>query len=231
MRNREQIRVASKRLCISNDIDSQYSLLKLFYPLLKNGLVEFTGNDQYQVSPPLMILYPKQRIVVGINLSSEQKLQMSNIDFQQDVWEVIRFNAGTLNIIGLSSKLNCAYQKFDASILAQFTRIKDGVNSFEVNHLIGCSMQFYDTLKHKWHSKSKEISICWTSNESLIFYLKLKDKYLKVPHNSINPDGRLLAESFQACVEREDIFSYNRTCKGAEDYMQVVEEMLDNKVF
>ena len=27
------------------------------------------------------------------------------------------------------------------------------------------------------------------------------------------------------------IFSYNRTCKGAEDYMQVVEEMLDNKVF
>ena len=35
----------------------------------------------------------------------------------------------------------------------------------------------------------------------------------------------------EAPSQGKDIFSYNRTCKGAEDYIQVVEEMLDNKVF
>ena len=35
----------------------------------------------------------------------------------------------------------------------------------------------------------------------------------------------------EAPSQGKDIFSYNRNCKGAEDYMQVVQEMMDIKVF
>ena len=209
IRNREQIRVATKRLCVSSHIESTHFLLRLFYPILKNGLVEFVGNDLYQVSSPLVLFFSKQKIAVGVNLSDEQKQIFSELSYQEDNWGIIRFSAKEQEVFQLSKQLNCEYQRFESDILSQFPKIKDVVSLFEDSHLTENNIQYYDTLKHKWQNTSKSIGICRTSSESLIFYLKMNGRYKRIPNNSINPDGRLLAESFQACEEREYIFTYN----------------------
>lgn len=209
IRNREQIRIATKRLCVSNHIESKHSLLRFFYPMLKNGLVEFVGNDLYQVSPPLMLFFPKQKIAVGVNLSDEQKQIFSELSCQEDNWGIIRFSAKEQEVLQFSKQLNCEYQRFESDILSQFPKIKDVVSLFEDSHLTENNIQYYDTLIHKWQKTSKGTGLCRTSSESMIFYLKLNGKYKRIPNNSINPDGRLLAESFQACIERDHIFTYN----------------------
>lgn len=41
-------------------------------------------------------------------------------------------------------------------------------------------------------------------------YLKINGKYHQIPSNTQNPEGRLLAESYQNSIERENLFTYNK---------------------
>lgn len=210
IRNREQIRIACKKICATNRIDEQYAVLKLLYPLLNKGFVEFVGNDRYQVSPPLLLSYPKSNTVVGVNLTANQKTQLKDIKFQEDIWGTVRFSSNNIDTKELSGLLDCKHQTPDAKSLSQFPKIKSIITSFDVCTLRKTSMMFYDVYSHKWvNNNNKEIGICKIGGDSLIHYLKINDKYVKIPSNIYNPDGRLLAECFQACSEREDIFFYN----------------------
>jgi len=209
-----QIRITCNNLCLSNEIENKYSLLKLLYPLLKMGFVEYVGNGKYQISPSVIISYPKKIISVGVNLTDSQKEKLKDISYKEDVFGNIRFSLKDKNIKSLCKELRCKHQVYEnANQLVHFPKIKDVVTNFEEKNILFENVQFFDASSHKWINKEKAIGVFRKSSDSHVYYLKIKDKILKIPSNEQNPEGRLLAECYQVCNERDDFFVYNNETK------------------
>lgn len=212
-RNHEQIRIACKNLCLANNVNEKHAILKLLYPLLKMGFIEFIGNGEYQITPPLIIFYAKQNLAVGINLSTYQKEKIRGCNFTEDIWGVIRFTTNKENVDNLCKAIECKYQKYDNKLLMQFPKIKKVIYTFGKSNLTSINLEYFDVHKHKWGNLKKEFGICRIGSESLVHYFNVDGNYFKIPSNTVNPEGRLLAESFQAFSEKENIFSYNLNTK------------------
>lgn len=214
VRSIEQIRITSKSLCISNNIDEKNSVLKLLYPLLKMGFVEFIGEGRYQVSPSIIISYPQKSLAVGVNLTAPQKDKLNDISYQEDEFGNIRFSTKDNDVEAMCRNLNCHYQKFyTITPLVHFPKIKDVVTNFDECYSIFEKIQFYDTYKHKWEYGEKSIGIFRVSSDSFVYYLKIREKTYKIRLSSDNPEEWILAECYQASCNRDDLFSYNKTAK------------------
>ena len=132
VRTIEQIRIVCRSLCTSNNFDEKNSVLKLLYPLLRMGYIEFVGDGNYQVSQSVIVYYPKASTVVGVNLTDEQKEKIKNLSFNEDTFGIIRFKTNSKDIIQVCSTLNCHYQEFNANTpLVHFPKIKDIINEFD----------------------------------------------------------------------------------------------------
>lgn len=212
VRTIEQIRIVCRGLCTSNNIDEKNSDLKLLYPLLKMGYVEFIGDGYYQISQSVIIYYPKASTAVGVNFTDEQKEKVKNLSFNEDTFGTIRFQINSKEILQLYPVLNCYYQEFNNKTpLIHFPKVKDIVTTFEECNSLFDNVLFYNN--YKWERATKDIGIFKTSSDSHIFYFRIKEKTFKIPINTENPEGWLLAESYQICSERNDVFIYNHNNK------------------
>jgi len=212
VRTIEQIRIVSKSLCTSNSLDEKNSDLKLLYPLLRMGYVEFIGEGNFQVSQSVIIYYPKESIAVGVNLTDGQKEKVKNLTYNEDIFGIIRFQINSKDILQLSPTLNCHYQEFNhATSLINFPKVKDIVTTFKECNPVFDNVLFYNN--YKWEKCQKYIGIFKTSSDSHIFYFKIDERTFRIPLNTENPEGWLLAECYQICNERNDIFTYNRNDK------------------
>lgn len=212
VRTIEQIRIVCRSLCISNNLDEKNSVLKLLYPLLKMGYVEFIGDGNYQVSQSVIIYYPKATTAVSVNFTDEQKEKVKNLSFNEDTFGTIRFQIKPKEILQLHPTLNCHYQEFNNDTpFVHFPKVKHIVTTFEECNSAFDNVLFYNN--YKWERVTKQIGIFKTSSDSHIFYLKVDKKVFKIPLSTYNPEGWLLAESYQVCSERNDIFFYKRNIK------------------
>ena len=209
-----RIYITCKELCLSNEIESTHSILKLLYPLLKMGFVEYAGDEKYQISPSVIISYPKKSIAVGVNLTDPQKKKLNEISYTEDIFGNIRFQLKGLKLENICSEIGCKYQISDnINLLTYFPKIKDVVTNFEGRNISSGNIQFFDAFNHKWINKEKDIGVFRVSSDGNVYYLKIKDKILKIPSNEQNPEGRLLAECFQVSNERDKFFLYDKRTK------------------
>lgn len=212
VRTIEQIRIICRSLCTSNNLDEKNSDLKLLYPLLRMGYVEFIGNGNYQVSQSVIIYYPKITTAVGVNFTDEQKEKVKNFSLNEDEFGTIRFQITSKEILQLHPTLNCHYQEFNKDTpLIHFPQIKDIVTTFEECNLAFENVLFYNN--YKWERGTKQIGIFKTASDSHIFYFRINEKTFKIPSNTENPESWLLAECYQICCGRYDIFIYNHNNK------------------
>lgn len=212
VRTIEQIRIVCRCLCTSNNFDEKNSVLKLLYPLLRMGYVEFIGDGNYQVSQSVIIYYPKATTAVGVNFTDEQKEKVKDLSSNEDTFGTIRFQITPKEISQLHPTLNCHYQEFNKDTpLIHFPKIKDIVTTFEECNLAFENVLFYNN--YKWERGTKQIGIFKTVSDSHIFYFRINEKTFKIPSNTKNPESWLLAECYQICSERDDIFIYNRNNK------------------
>ena len=212
----EQIRTACSNLMKSFNLEIDHSLFKVFFPLVRKGFIEFTGNGKYQVSQPVILYYRKGQIAVSINQTKEQKRVIENqfelIDI--DDFDVIRFKSEP-NKVKLFCKIsNCEYSEPNISeILSNFPKISDVVNKFEPA-MISSSGEYYDVLNHRWkNNKNQNVGVFRLSEDSHKFYLRTKQRDFQIPDFSINPEGRPLAESFQAAKDNIEFLYYQRLQK------------------
>lgn len=212
VRTIEQIRIVCRGLCTSNNIDEKNSVLKLLYPLLKMGYVEFIGDGNFQVSQSVIIFYPKASTAVGVNFTEEQKEKVKSLTYNEDLFGNIRFQINSKEILQLYPMINCHYQEFNNNTpLIHFPKVKDIVTTFEECNSLFDNVLFYTN--YKWEKDTKHIGIFKTSSDSHIFYLRINEKTFKIPINTENPEGWLLAECYQKCSNRNDIFKYNQNNK------------------
>jgi hypothetical protein len=212
----EQIRTACSNLMKSFNLEADHSLFKVFFPLVRKGFVEFIGNGKYQVSQPIILYYRKGQIAVSINQTKEQKRVIENqfelIDI--DDFDVIRFKSAP-NKVKLFCKIsNCEYSEPNVSkILSNFPKISDVVSKFEPA-MISSSGEYYDVLNHRWKkNKNQNAGVFRLSEDSHKFYLRTKQRDFQIPDFSINPEGRPLAESFQAAEENIEFLYYQKSHK------------------
>jgi len=176
------------------------------------GYVEFIGDGNYQVSQSVIIYYPKASTAVGVNFTDEQKEKVKSFAYNEDIFGIIRFQINSKEILQLYPVLNCYYQEFNSnSPLIHFPKVKDIVTTFEECNSLFDNVLFYNN--YKWERVTKDIGIFKTSSDSHIFYFRIKEKTFKIPINTENPEGWILAECYQNCSDRNDVFKYNQSNK------------------
>lgn len=209
----EKIRTGCSNLLRSFDLEIDHPLFRVFFPLVRKGFIEFCGNGKYQISRPTILYYKKEQIAVGINLLIKQKELLANIGkTNKDELGVIRLNTTEKNIHDFCIKSNCDYSEPNISeILSNFPKISEVVGKFNRTS-ISSSGEYYDVLEHRWgKDKNKCFGIFRLSEDSNKYYLRTQQADLQVPDSKTNPEGRPLAECFQARIDDYNFLIYNKT--------------------
>ena len=211
----EQIRIACSNLMKSFGFETDYSLFKVFFPLVRNGFIEFYGNGKYQMSQPTILYYQKEQTAVGVNLLTEQKVVLADmLKMKEDKFGVVSLKISKKHMQDFCMKINCDYSEPNVSeILSNFPKISDVVKKFEPA-MISSSGEYFDILKHCWgKNKNKNLGVFRLSEDSHKFYLRTKQGDFQIPDLNTNPDGRPLAECFQASVENQEFLFYHKATK------------------
>ena len=210
----EKIRSACSNLMMSFDLQSEHPLFIVFFPLVRKGFIEFSGDGKYQISQPAMLYYQKEQIAVGINLFAEQKELLAKFgEISEDDFGVVRLKKISKKLIqDFCIKANCDYSEPKISeILSNFPKISAVVETY-TRIPISSPGEYYDVLKHQWkRNKNQPSGIFKLSEDSHQYYLRTqKHGDVKIPNSKLNPEGRPLAESYQAAIENHNFLFYNR---------------------
>lgn len=217
VRSTDQIRVACKSLLIGFGMESKSSLFKILYPMVRKGLMEFAGEGNYKLTAPIILYYPNKKIAVAVNLSTKQKESIAEdwAEKEDDEYGVIRFTGDRKEVYSASHKIDSNYfEPNTAKLLKNFPRLSDVIfNQFEKAH-INSNGEYYNVIKHKWTKDSRfRYGVFRLVEDAQKVYLKTeKDDYL-IPYYKQNPEGRPLAETYQAINENIDFYQYNSQTK------------------
>ena len=209
----EQIRNACTNLLYSFNLDTSHPLFKVFLPLVRMGLVEFSGDGKYQISKPSLLFYKKEQVSIGINLFNEQK-RIIETQFKIigiDDFDVIRFKSERNKVKLFCEISNCEYSEPNVTeILSNFPKISDIVEKFE-RASISSSGEYYDIKKHDWKkNKNQSSGIFRLSDIAQKYYLRTEKVDLQIPDYRINPEARPLSECYQASIENLDFLFFNK---------------------
>ncbi len=209
----EKIRTACLNLLRSFDLETSHPLYRVFFPLVRKGFIEFCGNGKYQISQPTVLYYKKERIAVGINLFIEQKQLLADIgEISEDEFGVVRLKTEGKHIQDFCFKINCDYSEpIISEILSNFPKLSDLIGKFDKSS-ISSSGEYYNVLKHRWaRNNNQSLGVFRLSEDSYKYYLRTQNHGdLQIPDSKINPEGRPLAESYQAAIENHDFLFYNK---------------------
>lgn len=214
IRSESQIRIASIQILNSFSLDINNSLYKVFYPLVRMGLIEFIGIGKYQISKAAVLYYPKLEICVAYGLSNQQKVlfleKYEKVD--QDMFGVMRFHAKKSNI-----KILCKIENIDyyepniINELSNFPCVKNIVSKFD-DAVLPENGEYYNVMKYEWkYSSIKRYGIYRCTRDSLKIYLRT-EKYgdLSITDSAINPEFRNIAELYHLSRKNKSYLFYNK---------------------
>ena len=207
----EQIRSACSNLMMTFGLESKSSLFKVFFPIVRRGLIEFCGDGKFQLSHPSVLYYSKVNIAVGVNLYPEHKDKLDDIKtIVEDEFGIVRFEISRKSIKEFCDSNQIIYTEPDIEeVLSNFPKISNVVEKFD-RGLISSHGEYYDILNFRWVSlKSNEFGVFRAAENVSLFYLRTAKMDYEIPTLNENPDGRPLAESYQASQENIDFLFYS----------------------
>jgi hypothetical protein len=225
-RHINQIRAACHGLLRSHNIDDEkitrYCLYRLFYPLLRYGLVEFTGKGNYQTSPPVIFLNRNgsvcQFAAVNLNKAQLKNLQQTIPDFQIDSFQIVRFSASMVTINNFSSKDQIRIQdnRIDC-ILSQMPTIRAVVSSFKEFYPNSKGFYYFNLDDFEWVRSKNELKpgLYKASAEdySKRCFLEGDNVWRRIPTLEENPDSVNIARWTQGILEQRKYLCYDQIKK------------------
>lgn len=183
-----------KQSCIYLNTKFEYSLEKpihhLFYPLLYDGIVEFSGNGKFCVTPECIISKGKTNHIVINSEITNSSFCTTNIGIQTSKCSELMShkNRYDFNLESILKQIptveSCvlAYQEVYNIIISEF------VNSN------GVSKKNNDSQRH--------------------YFIDLqKGKFYLIPHQSMNPDAINIATCYERIIDSRDNGIYNISSK------------------
>ena len=210
-RNLNQIRVATKNLLASYEYETKSSLFKIFYPLVRYGLIEFCGDGTYTLSNPILLFYPDNK-AVGVNLNSGliEKLKNSFQPYTIDQFGIIRFTATENELVTFSKETDIPLSKPNISeYLSNFPNVKNcinDINGFEETYFSNFEEKF-DIRGRKWE-KARNESFGLFKNAQKYYFIENGATY-SIPSYTQNPDARPIVESYIYCKQAGFKYNYN----------------------
>lgn len=202
-----QIRVATKNLLASYEYETKSSLFKIFYPLVRYGLIEFCGNGTYISSKPILLFYPDNKAAVGVNLNSVQieKFKNSFQPYTIDKFDIIRFTASEKELVAISKETDIPLSKPNISeYLSNFPKIKNcinAINGFEDTYFSNFEEKF-DIRGRKWEkARNESFGLFKNSENAQKYYFIENGVTYSIPSNAQNPDTRPIVESYIYCKQ------------------------------
>lgn len=210
-RNINQIRVHTKNLLASYEYETKSSLFKIFYPLVRYGLIEFCGDGTYTLSNPILLFYTDNK-AVGVNLNSVQ-IEKSKNSFQLhtiDQFGIVRFEATEKEIVDFSKETDIQLSKPNISeYLSNFPKVKNcinAVNGFEPTYFSNFEEKF-DIKSRKWvKGRNESLGLFRNSETAQKYYFIENGVTYSIPSNAQNPDTRPIVESYIYC--KKNSFKY-----------------------
>jgi hypothetical protein len=202
-RNLTQIRVATNNLLASYEYETKSSLFKIFYPLVRYGLIEFCGDGTYTLSNPNLLFYPDNK-AVGVNLNSVQieKLKNSFHLHTIDQFGIVRFKAIEKEIVDFSKVTDIQLSKPNISeYLSNFPKIKNVISNFEIASTMYFA-QYFNIDIRKWEDNKNQTFGLFRNSENVQKYYFIENGLTySIPSNAQNPDARPIVESYIYCKQ------------------------------
>lgn len=202
-RNLNQIRVATKNLLAGYEYETKNSLLKIFYPLVRYGLIEFCGDGNYMLSNPILLFYPDNK-AVGVNLNSVQieKLKNSFHIYRIDQFDIVRFEAIEKEIVDFSKATDIQISKPNISeYLSNFPKIRNVISNFEIVSNMYFA-QYLNVVNRKWEdNQNQTFGLFKNSESSQRYYFIENNAIYSIPSSTQNPDARPIVESYIYCKQ------------------------------
>lgn len=202
-RNLTQIRVATNNLLASYEYETKSSLFKIFYPLVRYGLIEFCGDGTYTLSNPNLLFYPDNK-AVGVNLNSVQieKLKNSFHLHTIDQFGIVRFKAIEKEIVDFSKVTDIQLSKPNISeYLSNFPKIKNVISNFEIASTMYFA-QYFNIDIMKWEDNKNQTFGLFRNSENVQKYYFIENGLTySIPSNAQNPDARPIVESYIYCKQ------------------------------
>ena len=217
MRSIQQIREACVSLLCNVGLDNRNALFKIFFPLVRMGLVEFSQNGTYYASMSVILFYPKSNTAVAVNLSEKQKELFSksfrNVD--EDCFGVIRVSTNREDIIAFCKETECLFsQPKILNLLCQFPTISQTVLNFDCVMAVPAAVEYYDIINRIWTSVPQEPGIFRISKDAKKIFLAVDGLIRMIPDGNTNPEGRPLSECYLGIKHSRNSITYNsETCE------------------
>lgn len=189
-----------KQTCIYLNTRFGYSLEKpthhFFYPLLYSGVVEFSGNGKFCVTPECVISKDKNNHILINSEIIDNSLCKVGIGIQ----------------ISKSVEMLTYKNRYDfclESILTQFPTVRSCVLAYPEIY----NMKASDFENSKGVSKKKKDS------QRYYFLDSQNGKYYSIPHQSLNPDAINISTCYGRIVDSEHNGIYNAASKQFRMYI------------
>lgn len=201
-----QIRVATKSLLASYEYETKSSLLRIFYPLVRYGLIEFCGDGTYRLSNPILLFYPDNK-AVGVNLNSGLIEKLKN-SFQIDSinqFDIVCFIAAEKELMTFSKATEIPLSKPNISeYLSNFPKVKNcinAINGFEETYFSNFEEKF-DIRGRKWEkARNESFGLFKNSGNAQKYYFIENGTTYSIPSYTQNPDARPIVESYIYCKQ------------------------------
>jgi hypothetical protein len=220
-RSREQIRSACRGLLksykYSDENTDKYCLYYLLDPLLRRGVVEFTGKGNYQISPPVILYYKEDNEAVAVNLNNQQIENLRQIVrcFHVDRFNIVRCKSSMSVITDYARQTGIMMQQGRiSSVLSRIPSILDMVRAFKVfypNSTKG--FQFWNLTYRCWERiKENQLrpGLYKASGEDFSnrYFYGSDFSWRKIPGLEENPDAVNVVKCAQAILEGGKILRY-----------------------
>lgn len=200
-RNINQIRVHTKNLLASYEYETKSSLFKIFYPLVRYGLIEFCGDSSYTLSNPILLFYSDNK-AVGINLNSVQIEKLKNMSkpYTIDKFEIVRFTATEKELVAFSNEVDINFSKPNITeYLNNFPKIKNVITDFDKVYTSDL-FEYFDIESRKWvKNRNESFGLFKNSENAQKYYFVENNETFSIPSNAQNPDARPIVESYIYC--------------------------------
>lgn len=202
-RNLNQIRVATKNLLASYEYDTKNSPFKIFYPLVRYGLIEFCGEGTYSLSSPILLFYPDNK-AVGLNLKSIQieKLKERFHIHSIDQFDIVRFTASEKELVTFSNEIDINFSKPNISeCLSNFPKIGNVISNFKTASTMFFA-QYFNIENRKWEDNKNQTFGIFKNNENAKKYFFIENGVTySIPSYTQNPDARPIVDSYIYCKQ------------------------------
>lgn len=190
-----------------DDLDFAKAKYKIFFPLIKYGLIEFYGHKQFALSPTNCLV--KDELVLFCNLPENLKKECS-IHVCYDTKLGIEVYKKNNLIVDLIHKHNIQWQDFNfVNLINRIRDFDELINNWEEDTVFDTT-GFYIYINGNW-SPLNNISINGVYKKSVEVYsqriIRTKDNcYYKIPTRDVNIDAFNLAVMASTLANKQNLY-------------------------